>query len=70
MTIFLLCTGLSFLAPVEGSVRLALTATFIYLFTAFYSIGEGPVGEQTDDSTMPYVRGAKAVFACSFCLLG
>ncbi|KAG7544309.1 hypothetical protein FFLO_03270 [Filobasidium floriforme] len=43
MTIFLLCTGLSFLAPVEGDVRLALTATFIYLFTAFYSVGEGPV---------------------------
>lgn len=27
MVIFLLCTGLSFLAPVEGQVRLALTAT-------------------------------------------
>jgi hypothetical protein len=50
MTIFLLCTGLSFLAPVEGDVRLALTATFIYLFTAFYSVGEGPVGKRNLNS--------------------
>lgn len=70
MTIFLLCTGLSFLAPVEGDIRLALTATFIYLFTAFYSVGEGPVGKRIDKSTMPYVRGTKAVFVRSFCLLG
>jgi hypothetical protein len=45
MTIFLLCTGLSFLAPQDGDIQLALAATFIYLFTAFYSVGEGPVGK-------------------------
>lgn len=48
MTIFLLCTGLSFLAPQDGKTQLALAATFIYLFTAFYSVGEGPVGKNVE----------------------
>ncbi|TXT15535.1 hypothetical protein VHUM_00038 [Vanrija humicola] len=42
MAIFLLATGLVFLLPV-GTLRLGLAATFIYIFTAFYSVGEGPV---------------------------
>ncbi|WOO76526.1 Putative polyol transporter 1 [Vanrija pseudolonga] len=42
MAIFLLATGLVFILPV-GQTRLGLAATFIYIFTAFYSVGEGPV---------------------------
>jgi hypothetical protein len=56
MTIFLLCTGLSFLAPQEGDVQLALCATFIYLFTAFYSVGEGPVGKTYDTQSQFYTN--------------
>jgi MFS family permease len=46
MIITLLGTGLSFLIPYhEGGskARLGVVATFIYLFTCFYSVGEGPV---------------------------
>lgn len=47
MVIMLLGTGLSFLIPYhEGSgskARLGVVATFIYIFTMFYSVGEGPV---------------------------
>jgi MFS family permease len=44
MAITLLGTGLSFLMPEEPSTtRTSVIAMFIYLFTAFYSIGEGPV---------------------------
>jgi len=38
----LLAAGLCFLIS-EGTGRLAGVATFIYLFAAFYSVGEGPV---------------------------
>jgi hypothetical protein len=47
MIITLLGTGLSFLIPyTEGSgskARLGVVATFVYIFTMFYSVGEGPV---------------------------
>ncbi|BEJ16595.1 hypothetical protein CspHIS471_0512000 [Cutaneotrichosporon sp. HIS471] len=47
MIITLLGTGLSFLIPYhEGSgskARLGVVATFVYLFTALYSVGMGPV---------------------------
>jgi len=40
----LLVAGAGFLIPRENSTtRLAVTATFIYIFAAFYSPGEGPV---------------------------
>ncbi|THW38144.1 MFS transporter [Aureobasidium pullulans] len=38
----LLATGLSFYITTESKARLALIATFIFLFVAFYSPGEGP----------------------------
>lgn len=46
MAISLLATGLCFLIPDDAAhnqVRLGLIALFIYLFTCFYSPGEGPV---------------------------
>lgn len=40
----LLAAGLCFLiSPDAGLVRIGLIALFIYLFAAFYSVGEGPV---------------------------
>lgn len=39
----LLAAGLCNLIPGDGGVHLALVATFIYIFCAFYSPGEGPV---------------------------
>lgn len=40
----LLAAGMSFFVPEDNSTtRLALVALFIYIFTAFYSPGEGPV---------------------------
>nr|POF04244.1 polyol transporter 5 [Quercus suber] len=39
----LLAAGLCFLIPGEGTARLAGIATLIYLFSIFYSLGEGPV---------------------------
>uniref|UniRef100_A0A2D3VAC4 Probable polyol transporter 5 n=1 Tax=Ramularia collo-cygni TaxID=112498 RepID=A0A2D3VAC4_9PEZI len=39
----LLAAGLSFLIPEKNPAHLGLIATFIYLFAAFYSPGEGPV---------------------------
>ncbi|KAG9944492.1 MFS transporter, partial [Aureobasidium melanogenum] len=38
----LLATGLSFYITSDSTARLALIATFIFLFVAFYSPGEGP----------------------------
>jgi MFS family permease len=39
----LLAAGLCTLIPGDGGVHLGLVATFIYIFCAFYSPGEGPV---------------------------
>ncbi|KAK5165370.1 uncharacterized protein LTR77_008899 [Saxophila tyrrhenica] len=39
----LLAAGLFFLMPVESSARVPLIALFIYMFTAFYSPGIGPI---------------------------
>lgn len=43
MTWSLLAAGLSNLIPVENKAHLGLVAFFVYLFSAFYSPGEGPV---------------------------
>lgn len=44
MAVSLFATAMSFLmSKARQQARLALIATFIYIFTAFYSIGEGPV---------------------------
>lgn len=39
----LLIAGLCFLIPSDSTAHIALIATFIYIFAAFYSPGEGPV---------------------------
>lgn len=39
----LLATGFCFWIPSTSKAHLGLIATFIYLFAAFYSPGEGPV---------------------------
>lgn len=39
----LLAAGLCFIIPEDSRAHLGLIATFIYLFAAFYSPGEGPV---------------------------
>jgi len=39
----LLAAGLCTLIPMSSKAHLALVATFIYIFAAFYSPGEGPV---------------------------
>ena len=39
----LLAAGLCFIIPEESKAHLGLIAFFVYLFTAFYSPGEGPV---------------------------
>ncbi|WOO85250.1 Polyol transporter 5 [Vanrija pseudolonga] len=44
MTLFLLLTGLAFLLPdSQASTRTSLVAAFIYIYTVFYSVGEGPI---------------------------
>ncbi|CAN6672306.1 myo-inositol transporter 2 [Trichomonascus vanleenenianus] len=43
MTWSLLAAGFSFFIPKDNPARLGVIAFFIYLFTAFYSPGEGPV---------------------------
>ncbi|KAF5262429.1 hypothetical protein FOXYS1_6852 [Fusarium oxysporum] len=39
----LLVSGCSYLISGDGNGRLALIATFIFVFAAFYAVGEGPV---------------------------
>lgn len=39
----LLAAGLCFLIPDDSAARVPLIAVFIYIFAAFYSVGEGPV---------------------------
>lgn len=39
----LLATGLCFLIKADSPARVPLIALFIYIFAAFYSVGEGPV---------------------------
>ena len=44
MSLFLLMTGFAFwIEPVTGKAHLAVIALGIYLFSAVYSPGEGPV---------------------------
>ncbi len=39
----LLAAGLCFYIPIENAAHLGLIATFVYIYDAFYSPGEGPV---------------------------
>lgn len=67
----LLAAGLCFLIPGEGNkTRLGLIALFIYIFTAFYSVGEGPVPFTYSAEVFPLAQReqgmAWAVATCLF----
>lgn len=66
----LLVCGLCFLIPESSKAHLGLVATFIYLFAAFYSPGEGPVPFTYSAEVFPLshreVGMAWAVATCLF----
>ncbi|EST05322.1 General substrate transporter [Kalmanozyma brasiliensis GHG001] len=67
----LLAAGLCFLIPGEGNkARLGLVALFIYIFAAFYSVGEGPVPFTYSAEVFPLAQReqgmAWAVATCLF----
>ncbi|GAC97625.1 sugar transporter [Pseudozyma hubeiensis SY62] len=67
----LLAAGLCFLIPGEGNkTRLGLVALFIYIFAAFYSVGEGPVPFTYSAEVFPLAQReqgmAWAVATCLF----
>ncbi|KAJ5669908.1 sugar transporter [Penicillium maclennaniae] len=70
MTWTLLAAGLSNLIPQDNKAHLALVALFIYMFTAFYSPGEGPVPFTYSAEVFPLshreVGMAWAVATCFF----
>lgn len=67
MAIFLLITGFCFLAP-ESDGRLGGIALGIYLFTAVYSSGEGPVPFTYSAEAFPlYIRDLGMGFATATC---
>lgn len=69
MAIFLLVAGFSFLTPEDNEKgRLAGVATGIYLFTAVYSSGEGPVPFTYSAEAFPlYIRDLGMGFATATC---
>ncbi|PWN47406.1 sugar transporter [Violaceomyces palustris] len=66
----LLAAGLCFLIPGTGKARLGLIAFFVYLFSAFYSPGEGPVPFTYSAEVFPLAQReqgmAWAVATCFF----
>ena len=66
----LLAAGLCFIIPEDSKAHLGLIATFIYLFSAFYSPGEGPVPFTYSAEVFPLshreVGMAWAVATCLF----
>ena len=66
----LLAAGLCFMIPEDSKAHLGLIATFIYLFSAFYSPGEGPVPFTYSAEVFPLshreVGMAWAVATCLF----
>jgi len=66
----LLAAGLCFLIPTSSKAHLACVATFIFLFAAFYSPGEGPVPFTYSAEVFPLshreVGMAWAVATCLF----
>lgn len=65
----LLAAGLCFLIPTESKAHLALVATFIFLFAAFYSPGEGPVPFTYSAEVFPLShREVGMAWAVSTCL--
>jgi MFS family permease len=57
MCVFLLATGLTFLMDeARTQLRTGLIALWIYLFTAFYSVGEGPVAFMYSAEVFPNIH--------------
>jgi len=66
----LLAAGLCFLIrPIDATYRIGLIALFIYLFAAFYSVGEGPVPFTYSAEVFPLAqREMGMAFAVATCL--
>ncbi|TDL17272.1 hypothetical protein BD410DRAFT_794428 [Rickenella mellea] len=68
MSICLLMTGFAFWIPDTSQARLAIVALGIYLFTIFYSPGEGPVPFTYSAEAFPlYIRDIGMAFATATC---
>ena len=66
----LLATAFCFKIPIGNPAHLPVLAVFVYLYSAFYSPGEGPVPFTYSAEAFPlFHRGMKEVFACSGNLL-
>ena len=66
----LLATAFCFKIPIDNHAHLPVLAVFVYLYSAFYSPGEGPVPFTYSAEAFPlFHRGTKDVFACSVYLL-
>ena len=62
----LLATAFCFKIPTENHAHLPVLAVFVYLYSAFYSPGEGPVPFTYSAEAFPlFHRGMKDVIACS-----
>ena len=62
----LLATAFCFKIPTDNQAHLPVLAVFVYLYSAFYSPGEGPVPFTYSAEAFPlFHRGMKDVFACS-----
>ena len=62
----LLATAFCFKIPIENPAHLPVLAVFVYLYSAFYSPGEGPVPFTYSAEAFPlFHRGMKSLFACS-----
>jgi len=66
----LLAAGLCFLIrPIDATYRIGLVALFIYIFAAFYSVGEGPVPFTYSAEVFPLAqREMGMAFAVATCL--
>jgi hypothetical protein len=59
----LLAAGFSFYIPASNSARIPIITLFIYLFSAFYSPGEGPVPFTYSAEAFPlFHRGMSHLF--------
>ena len=66
----LLATAFCFKIPIDNHAHLPVLAVFVYLYSAFYSPGEGPVPFTYSAEAFPlFHRGMKEFFACSVYLL-
>lgn len=65
----LLAAAMCFLIPNVGKQRIAGVATFIYIFAAFYSVGEGPVPFAYSAEVFPLAQREQGMaWAVTMCL--